>query len=89
MARACPAQAQTITGLPTVVDGDTLVVNHEHIRLQGIDAPEIDQICGGWLCGRAAREELIRHIGLGQITCVTSGKDVMTQAAHERPRFIE
>jgi endonuclease YncB( thermonuclease family) len=46
------------------------------IRLQGIDAPEIDQTCGVWLCGRAAREELRRHIGLGQITCVTDGKDI-------------
>ena len=76
MALVCPAQAQTITGLPTVIDGDTLAIGVERVRLQGIDAPELDQTCGVWLCGRAARDELRRHIGLGQITCVPDGKDV-------------
>jgi hypothetical protein len=62
MALACPAQAQTFTGFPTVVDGDTLAIGAQRIRLQGIDAPEIDQTCLDgtgtlWRCG-AAREEL-------------------------------
>lgn len=30
---------------PRVIDGDTLVVNGEHFRLYGIDAPELNQTC--------------------------------------------
>jgi endonuclease YncB( thermonuclease family) len=76
MALCAPAHAQIFTGLPVVIDGDTLAIGTERIRLQGIDAPELAQTCGGWLCGRAAREELVRHIGLGQVTCITNGQDV-------------
>jgi endonuclease YncB( thermonuclease family) len=28
-----------------VVDGDTLVIGEQHIRLDGIDAPETDEVC--------------------------------------------
>jgi endonuclease YncB( thermonuclease family) len=28
-----------------VIDGDTVVISGTHIRLEGIDAPETDQIC--------------------------------------------
>lgn len=38
------AKAGDISGVPRVVDGDTLVVNDIKIRLEGIDAPETDQI---------------------------------------------
>jgi endonuclease YncB( thermonuclease family) len=34
-----------VSGPATVVDGDTLVVAGEHVRLQGIDAPEMHQTC--------------------------------------------
>src|SRR5215470_15977201 len=40
-----PRCAETLTGPATVVDADTIVVGGERIRLQGIDAPETDQIC--------------------------------------------
>jgi len=29
-----------------VVDGDTLHVGNERVRLFGVDAPELSQICG-------------------------------------------
>ena len=32
-----------VTGPATVIDGDTIVVAGERIRLQGIDAPELQQ----------------------------------------------
>jgi endonuclease YncB( thermonuclease family) len=50
-------------GAPTqfvrIVDGDTLVINNEKIRLFGIDAPERTQECfnkkgRGWSCGESA-----------------------------------
>jgi endonuclease YncB( thermonuclease family) len=78
-----PASAQTaLTGFARIVDGDTIAIGPERIRLSGIDAPEIDQTCldgtdAVWWCGRTAREELIRYIGSERISCVTEpAKDV-------------
>ncbi len=34
-----------VTGKPRVVDGDTIEVAGERIRLHGIDAPEAKQTC--------------------------------------------
>ena len=64
-----------------MTDADTIVIGGETIRLQGVDAPETDQICldsrgALWNCGIDARDRLIRHIGSRQTSCVTSGKDV-------------
>ncbi len=39
-----PAFAAEITGIPRIVDGDTVEIGHVKIRLSGIDAPETDQI---------------------------------------------
>lgn len=46
-----------------VVDGDTLVIAGERLRLAAIDAPELKQTCGdakgrAWPCGRWAKERL-------------------------------
>ncbi len=34
-----------ITGKPRVIDGDTLEIAGERIRLHGVDAPESEQTC--------------------------------------------
>lgn len=43
-------------------DGDSLTLGAERLRLEGIDAPELNQSCEragkAWACGRAARETL-------------------------------
>ena len=62
------AQAADLTGVPRIVDGDTLAIGAEKVRLQGIDAPETDQFCldgNGvrWTCGIEARDQLALHIG--------------------------
>ncbi len=53
-----------ISGPARVVDGDTLEVAGERIRLYGIDAPEKDQTCSidarAWACGIAAWGALVQ-----------------------------
>lgn len=49
-------QTRPIFGLAVAGDGDSLRVGDNRIRLFGIDAPEIDQVCdkpsGRWDCGK-------------------------------------
>lgn len=49
------AGAAEVVGVPRIVDGDTLVIGTAKIRLQGVDAPETDQLClnsngSSWTC---------------------------------------
>ncbi len=60
-ARSAPAagnEGQPIAGGAFVIDGDTLTVAGQRIRLYGIDAPEFHQLCQRdgepWRCGQAA-----------------------------------
>jgi endonuclease YncB( thermonuclease family) len=73
------APAPTVrVGMARVVDGDTLVLEGERLRLQGIDAPELDQTCEvdgqALACGRGARDALARLVG-GNLTCAGSRHD--------------
>jgi endonuclease YncB( thermonuclease family) len=75
------ASAAELSGVPRVVDGDTLTIGTTRIRLEGIDAPETDQICLNangvrWTCGIDAREQLAAHIGGRAVSCVSTGTDV-------------
>jgi nuclease-like protein len=63
-----------------VADGDTLTIGDTHIRLEGIDAPETDQVCldakgERWTCGILARDRLAEHIGARGIFCAKTGTD--------------
>jgi endonuclease YncB( thermonuclease family) len=69
-----------ISGIPRIVDGDTLEVAAVKIRLEGIDAPESDQVCldqqsSKWTCGIAARDWLAEHIGNRSVDCTATGSD--------------
>ena len=70
---ASPALAESITGVPRIVDGDSLVIDGVKIRLHGIDAPERDQTCGTdpnrWDCGRQASRALSEMIDRAPVTC--------------------
>jgi len=72
--------APNITGRPRIVDGDTITIGETHIRLQGIDAPETDQVCidaagKRWTCGITARDELAKHVGEREVSCTDRGHD--------------
>lgn len=65
------------SGAFRVVDGDTLSRQGERFRLEGIDAPELDQTCNRqglvWRCGEEARALLRRIVASGSLSC--DGKD--------------
>jgi endonuclease YncB( thermonuclease family) len=74
------AHATELVGKLRVVDGDTLVMGDKHIRLEGIDAPETDQVCldasgERWTCGIWARDRLAEHIGFHEVSCTSDGID--------------
>ena len=76
-----PAQAaeQVAAGRVSVVDGDTLELHGERIRLAAIDAPEARQSCllGGkpWPCGRRAAFALADLVGTRTVTCRWRSRD--------------
>lgn len=69
-----------MSGAARVIDGDTIVIDGRHIRLEGIDAPERGQRCGRWLfgtwdCGTAASEALHKFLAAGAVGCESRGND--------------
>jgi endonuclease YncB( thermonuclease family) len=64
---------ETLRGVPEVIDGDTIELQGRRLRLQGIDAPELGQLC--WLgsglydCGMVARTALLDLSAGAQVVC--------------------
>ena len=74
------AEAADVTGVPKIRNGDQVAIGNTRIRLGGIDAPSLDQLCLNakgerWTCGVAARDELIRHVGNKSWTCHARSTD--------------
>ncbi len=74
------ASAEPITGQASVIDGDTLEIHGERIRLLDIDAPESDHTCmrpdgTEWRCGQQAALKLSGWIGERVVTCEADRKD--------------
>lgn len=69
-----------IQGTPRVVDGDTLQINDDRIRLFGLDAPELRQECsrGGkpYACGEVSRDALRDKIGKSKVKCTVEDRDI-------------
>lgn len=63
-----------------VADGDSFAIGANKLRLEGIDAPEYRQTCGGadgadWQCGRAARAALEKRLLEPGLVCEAQAKD--------------
>lgn len=72
--------AAEVSGLPRIVDGDTVQIGETKIRLNGIDAPETDQLCldakgKKWACGITARDELVKYSHDRPWVCHITGVD--------------
>lgn len=77
---AVPAASAVLTGRADVVDGDTIRVAGESVRIEGIDAPESDQECwtldgAAYPCGKQATAFLTQLIGRSQVSCEVLGRD--------------
>ena len=64
---------------PAIVrDGDTIQLGDTTYQLDGIDAPELDQICiddhaDPWTCGLEARDHLVKLIADREVSCEDLG----------------
>jgi endonuclease YncB( thermonuclease family) len=79
--------SQSFAANATVRDGGTLQLGSVTYRLDGIDAPAIDQLCidehaDPWICGVEARDQLTKLIGGRDIRCDDLGVDPSTKKRH-------
>jgi len=72
--------AKTIMGKAKVIDGDTIHINKNKIRLHGIDAPEKKQKCifnsKKWSCGKQSGIELKKLINHQTTKCYVKDVDI-------------
>ncbi len=74
------AVGQGFSGPVRVIDGDTLDVGERRVRLHGIDAPELGQICTNpdgarWDCGTWVAQQVRARIGGRRARCEAVEKD--------------
>ena len=83
--------AEEISGIPKIVDGDTVHIKENKFRLEGIDAPEMRQQCKkeslkisfiigftfykDYNCGKVSKEKLKSKIRGSEIKCIFTTKD--------------
>jgi endonuclease YncB( thermonuclease family) len=65
---------------PVIKDAGTIQLAGSTYRLDGIDAPELDQMCvddraDPWACGGEARDRLAKLIGKREVRCQDLGAD--------------
>lgn len=66
-------------GTASVIDGDTIEIHGQRIRLHAMDAPEARQICwkqgNPWRCGQASAQALQERINRRPVRCEVTDKD--------------
>jgi len=72
--------ASAIQGTASVIDGDTIEIRGQRIRLDAIDAPESSQLCldpagKRYRCGQKSAFALADMIGRSVVSCEPKGRD--------------
>jgi len=74
-----PAGAAS-AGAARVIDGDTIEMDGTVYRIEGIDAPEFGQTCGGaggdWPCGKVAVEAMAALVSGRDVSCRGLSQDI-------------
>ena len=72
--------SKTIIGHAKIIDGDTIHIKNNKIRLHGIDSPEAKQTCKidsqNWFCGKQSTEELKKIINNQRVECTVNDIDI-------------
>jgi endonuclease YncB( thermonuclease family) len=76
----CLVATPGLAAQAVVTDGDTLVLDGKTYRLDGVDAPQTDQVCldaagSPWTCGVEVRDQLKQFIGSRAVRCEEKGSD--------------
>lgn len=82
------SMAAEIAGRASVIDGDTIEIHGNRIRLEGIDAPESSQLCQDaagrrYRCGQSAAMYLDGMIAGKPVSCAVSSHDRYGRAVAE------
>lgn len=68
-----------LVGVASVIDGDTIEIHGQRIRLHGIDSPESKQLCimdgKPWRCGAEAANRISEKISRQTVVCDERDKD--------------
>ncbi|MBK8161380.1 MAG: thermonuclease family protein [Rhodospirillaceae bacterium] len=78
-AHSVVADEPVLAGAASVIDGDTIEIAGQRIRIMDVDAPERGQHCTAadrslWPCGDAAADALATVMHGKQVSCGTVGK---------------
>jgi endonuclease YncB( thermonuclease family) len=84
---AALSASQSLAANATVRDASTIQLGNATYRLDGIDAPAVDQLCidehaDSWTCGVEARDQLTKLIGNHEVRCDDLGLDPSYKKRH-------